>query len=162
MNTGNKTQDARSIRELKGVNPHLCAMVRDLSTYFKIVVTDGLRTVEEQANYVLMGKSKTLNSKHLTGDAVDIMRFDNGKPHWELPLYAEMAVYVRTWSIRNQYPIRWGGSWHTLTNVYDHNGVVTVEDMMKLVDEYTKQCRKARKRPLIDGPHFETLGVSPQ
>ena len=157
MNTGNKMQDARSERELKGVNPHLAALANHLAASFTIVVTDGLRTVEEQAQYVLAGKSKTLNSKHLTGDAVDIMVFMNGKPHWELPLYAELALEARHWSIANKYPIRWGGSWDTLTNV----DVRTVEDVMKLVDAYSARCKKARKRPLIDGPHFEALGVSP-
>lgn len=155
MNTGNKTQDARSRRELKGVKPELVAMVKHLSLIYPIVITDGLRTPEEQARYVLQGKSKTLNSKHLTGDAVDILRFDLGRPHWELPLYAEMARTAQIWANANEVRIRWGGSWDCLNN---QPMALDTEEVMKWVDAYSARCRKARKRPLIDGPHFELVG----
>lgn len=36
-------------------------------------VIEGLRTVERQRELVAQGASKTMNSKHRTGDAVDVM-----------------------------------------------------------------------------------------
>lgn len=80
---------ARAERELKGVHPALVAVVRRA---FELVtdeyeVWDGLRTIEEQREFVRRGFSKTLRSYHLPqadgyGHAVDIIPVVNGKPGW--------------------------------------------------------------------------------
>jgi peptidoglycan L-alanyl-D-glutamate endopeptidase CwlK len=59
---------------LKGVDARLCAVVRKAAekANFDITVAEGLRTKERQEKLVKEGKSKTMNSKHLVGKAVDL------------------------------------------------------------------------------------------
>lgn len=64
----------RSESNLAGVNPDLVKVVRralELSTV-DFSVIEGLRTAERQKELVATGKSKTMNSRHLTGHAVDL------------------------------------------------------------------------------------------
>lgn len=41
-----------------------------------VMIVDTLRTVEEQKANVAKGVSWTMNSKHLTGDAIDVAPYD--------------------------------------------------------------------------------------
>lgn len=116
MNTGNKKMDARSLKELQGVHPQLA---RALITYaadpactFTFIITDGLRTEKEQAVLVTRGASQTLNSKHLTGRAVDICILLNGKARWEFELYKAFARDFRHWTLKHHnLDLTWGGDW---------------------------------------------------
>ena len=68
--------------KLKGVHPDLVGLVNELSQRSKVKfsVIEGLRTKERQAALVRAGASKTSNSRHLTGHAVDLWPLDaNGK-----------------------------------------------------------------------------------
>lgn len=67
----------RSLRNLEGIHPDLLKVVhRALEiTERDFTVIDGLRTPEEQKELFEAGKSKTLNSRHLTGHAVDIVPY---------------------------------------------------------------------------------------
>jgi len=67
----------RSLSNLEGIHPHLRAVCdRALEiTYQDMVVIEGLRTYERQRTLVRKGFSKTMNSRHLTGHAVDIVPF---------------------------------------------------------------------------------------
>jgi uncharacterized protein YcbK (DUF882 family) len=71
----------RSLNNLKGVDERLQEVVHYAIGVSKIDfgVICGLRTVEEQKALVAKGASKTMNSKHLTGDAVDLMAFISGR-----------------------------------------------------------------------------------
>jgi peptidoglycan L-alanyl-D-glutamate endopeptidase CwlK len=59
---------------LQGVNARLVNVIREASAEarFDITVSEGLRTKARQEQLYKEGKSKTLNSKHLTGNAVDL------------------------------------------------------------------------------------------
>jgi len=63
----------KSLIELKGVHPELFAVVnRALElTVQDFAVHDGLRTLDEQKKLVASGASQTMDSRHLTGHAVD-------------------------------------------------------------------------------------------
>ncbi|AGJ71560.1 putative carboxypeptidase domain-containing protein [Escherichia phage Lw1] len=64
----------KSLNNLKGVKPELVKVVNralELSTV-DFGVREGLRTVEQQREYVRQGVSQTMASKHITGDAVDL------------------------------------------------------------------------------------------
>ncbi len=65
----------RSKNNLSGVNPLLVKIAYralDISTA-DFAVIEGVRTLEKQKENVKKGVSKTLNSRHLTGDAIDIL-----------------------------------------------------------------------------------------
>jgi len=66
----------RSLRRLTDVHPDLIAVVKraiQLSPY-DFGVTEGVRTIETQTQYVADGKSTTLNSMHLPQDDVLVMQ----------------------------------------------------------------------------------------
>lgn len=74
-------------------------------------ITCGLRTVEEQRVLVVTGKSRTMKSKHLTGDAVDIAVFVDGKITWDLKYYKAVAAHIKKVAVRMGIKIEWGGDW---------------------------------------------------
>ena len=64
----------RSLSNLEGVHPDLVAVVKRAIQITKsdFVVIEGVRSKERQKELVAKGASKTMNSRHLTGHAVDI------------------------------------------------------------------------------------------
>lgn len=60
--------------KLAGVKPALAAVVRaaSLRSPVPFTVIEGVRSRERQAQLVKAGASKTMSSKHITGDAVDL------------------------------------------------------------------------------------------
>ena len=116
MNTGNKTQDARSFKELLGVDGKLALVISqfaaDPTCEFTFIITDGLRTEKEQAELVMKGASWTLKSKHLEGKAIDICILLAGKARWEFELYRRFAKsFLNYASIHHDLSLTWGGNW---------------------------------------------------
>lgn len=78
-----------------------------------VMVIDTLRTPEEQAENLRKGVSATLNSKHLTGNAIDVCPYDvyqsNGpdKLQWD----AANPIWLRIGEIGERLGLRWGGRW---------------------------------------------------
>lgn len=142
-----------SYRNLKGVNEQLIILVEKaiISTPVDFRVTDGLRTIEEQKHLVAIGASKTMNSKHLTGRAIDIVPWINGKPRWEWPLIYKLAEYIRTVAQEQNIRIRWGALWDV------HSFTSTVSKPQELVESYVARCKKVGKRVFLDGPHYELV-----
>jgi peptidoglycan L-alanyl-D-glutamate endopeptidase CwlK len=64
----------RSLQNLSGVHPDLVAVVKRAIQITKadFVVIEGVRSRERQKQLVAKGASKTMNSRHITGHAVDI------------------------------------------------------------------------------------------
>lgn len=64
---------------LNGVKSGLAELVLEAakSSSVKFVVIEGLRTKERQAQLVKSGASKTMNSRHLVGEAVDLWPLDS-------------------------------------------------------------------------------------
>ena len=106
----------RSEKNLEGVNPQLVAVARRALelTEVDFGVTEGLRSKYRQKQLVAAGKSQTMNSRHLTGDAVDVVAYVNGQVSWEWPLYEAIARAFYQAADELNTPIVWGGSWTTL------------------------------------------------
>jgi len=140
----------RSLQELQGVHPHLVAVVKRAIeiTSQDFAVHDGIRTLEEQRALVAKGASQTMDSRHLTGHAVDLVPYINGKLRWEWPPIYMIALAVRQAARELQIKIRWGGAWSA--SFVDSNAS---PDFM--VSLYTAQCRDRGQHAFIDGPHFE-------
>lgn len=64
----------KSREKLKGVHPDLVSVVEKAISITKkdFTVLEGLRSKERQAQLFAAGKSKTMNSRHITGHAVDL------------------------------------------------------------------------------------------
>lgn len=141
---------AKSLKELDGVHPDLVAVVRRAIalTVQDFAVLDGLRSVEEQKRMVASGASQTMDSRHLSGHAVDLVPWVNGKPRWEWgPIY-RIADAVRIAARELQVPLRWGAAW-------DIDFTASQSLPENIVSDYAARRRKAGKKAFLDGPHFE-------
>ncbi|TDP85897.1 D-alanyl-D-alanine carboxypeptidase-like protein [Aquabacterium commune] len=139
-----------SKKELQGVHPDLVAVVQRAIelTVQDFSVHDGIRTLAEQKKLVASGASQTLDSRHITGHAVDLVPYINGKLRWEWdPIYM-IADAVRMAAQELGTPIRWGGAW-------DVDFTTSSESPEDLVAQYVARRKAAGLRAFIDGPHFE-------
>ncbi len=107
--------DARSDQRLQGVNLDLQRVVRRAFTLSKIpfIVTEGLRTPERQAALMKAGASQTMNSRHLTGHAVDLAPVIDGEVRWDWPPFHEIARAMKQAAAACGVAIVWGGDWRT-------------------------------------------------
>ena len=142
----------RSLGNLKGVDVRLQKVVNHAigETKIDFGVICGLRTIEEQRELVAKGASQTLKSKHLDGEAVDLMAYIGSRGSWELNLYDDIADAMREGAELVNMPIRWGAAWH-INDIRDWKG--TMEEAM---NEYIGLRLRQGKRPFLDCPHFET------
>jgi peptidoglycan L-alanyl-D-glutamate endopeptidase CwlK len=134
------------ITKLRGVVPELRRVVELAGTRADLAVLEGLRTPEHQAELLKAGATKTLNSRHLTGHAVDLAPIVDGRVRWDWPLYFKLAALMQACSQELATPIRWGGCWSSLA---------TTKTPERLQAEYVQACRNSKRRPFLDGPHFE-------
>lgn len=106
----------RSRDRLAGVHPSLVAVVELAITRTPIdfMVTEGLRTAARQAVLVRAGASRTLNSRHLTGHAVDVAALVDGQVRWDWPLYWRIAEAFKVAALELKTPLVWGGDWTRL------------------------------------------------
>lgn len=141
----------RSKQRLEGVDKNLVDVVKLAIEYTKIDfgVTQGLRTPEEQKKLVESGASQTMNSKHITGKAVDLAAYIDGRLSWEHNLYDDIADAMKQAAIEKNVAIRWGAAWN-VPDIRMWRG--TMEEAMMY---YIDFCRRENKRPFIDAPHFE-------
>lgn len=104
---------ARSLRNLEGVHGDLVRVVRRAIqlTPTDFLVTEGLRTEARQRQLVAAGASKTMNSRHLTGKAVDFAPLIAGKVRWDWPLFPPIAAAFKQAATEKGVPIVWGGDW---------------------------------------------------
>ena len=105
----------RSIRRLEGVDSRLVAVVKRAInlTDVDFAVIEGLRTIERQKKLVEAGASHTMNSKHLTGHAVDLGAYVDGRIRWDWPLYYKINDAMQEAAEELGIGITWGGSWKT-------------------------------------------------
>lgn len=106
---------ARSQARLVGVHPDLRAVVhRAIAlTDVDFMVTEGKRSPERQRELVRSGASQTMNSRHLTGHAVDLAAMIGTEVRWDWPLYSKLADAMRAAAKELGVKIVWGGSWRT-------------------------------------------------
>ncbi|MEO1042821.1 MAG: M15 family metallopeptidase [Pseudomonadota bacterium] len=99
---------------MEGLHPDL---IRVLDRFIEITpidvtVLEGLRTLERQERLVRTGASTTMNSRHLTGHAVDIAPYVDGQVSWDWPLYHRLADAMKQAAKDIGAPIEWGGDWY--------------------------------------------------
>lgn len=102
----------RSEDSLKGVHPDMVRVARRALQLSEVdfVVTEGLRSKARQAELVKSGASQTMNSRHLTGHAIDVAAWVGGVS-WDFPLYSKIATAFKKASAELGVPIVWGGDW---------------------------------------------------
>jgi len=141
----------RSLSKLEGVDERLVAVVRYAITETKVDfgVICGLRTIEEQRQLVAKGASQTMKSRHIDGEAVDLMAFIGSRGSWELNLYDDIAEAMKEGALACDVGIKWGAAW-TVPDLRSWEG-----SMESAMNDYIDTRRSQNRRPFIDAPHFE-------
>ena len=105
----------RSHQRLQGVHPDLQRIVLLAAnlTDTDFIVTEGLRTVERQRQLVAKGASQTMNSRHITGHAVDLAATVDGEVRWDWPLYHRLAAAMKEAARQLGIRMVWGGDWRS-------------------------------------------------
>lgn len=106
----------RSRQSLRGVHPDLVRVIEVAiqRTSVDFMVTEGLRSSVRQAALVKAGASRTLNSRHLTGHAVDVAAWVDGQIRWDWPLYPRIAEAIKATAVDLGVALIWGGDWPRL------------------------------------------------
>ena len=106
----------RSLNRLVGVNSSLVDVVHraiDI-TEIDFGVLEGVRSLARQKILFETGASQTMNSRHITGDAVDLFAYVDGTISWEWKYYEKINEAMQKASQEEFVEIEWGGNWTTL------------------------------------------------
>jgi peptidoglycan L-alanyl-D-glutamate endopeptidase CwlK len=166
----------RSLSNLETVDGFLQSVVKRAIeiTEVDFGVTQGIRTLEEQRQMVKDGASRTMNSKHLIGDAVDLVAYRGKNITWEMAYYYKIYAAMRVAYFdcakfkRDDVKMRWGGAWNTTRynlsiafngkpfkpRVISDLEYAEAEAKIKHRD-YVLSRTKKDKTPFVDAPHFE-------
>jgi len=109
------TLSTRSLDRLNGVHPDLVRVVeRAIAiTDVDFVVLEGLRSRARQAELLKAGASRTMNSRHITGHAIDLGAWVDKQVDWSWPLYTKISIAMKQAATELNVPIVWGGDWRT-------------------------------------------------
>lgn len=126
--------NAKSTGRLEGVHPDLVKVVKRAAELcdtagLEVQITEGLRNIERQQFLYQTGKSRTMNSRHLTGHAVDIAIYMAGTLTWSFPVFKRASRLFYQAAQELGVDIDWGGD-------FDEDG-------------------RSDDEKLVDGPHFE-------
>ncbi len=107
-----------SLERLEGVDERLKAIVIECAARcpYPFNVSEGLRTKEQQREYVRQGKSRTMNSKHLTGKAVDLYPLTMNRKQVDWSRFEELADLMFQVASDQDTEIVWGGHWKTFVD----------------------------------------------
>ena len=98
-----------SLAALEGVDHRLIMLANAVLQIHDCTVTEGLRTLEKQKEAYDRGASKTMDSRHLTGHAIDMYPYPiDWKDTKRFYVFGGMVLAVAKML---QVPIRWGGNW---------------------------------------------------
>ena len=100
----------KSLQTLEGVHPDLVAVVKLAITLTEqdFSVGEGLRSVERQKKLVAAGKSTTMNSRHITGHAVDLFPYPVS---WDWKYFHPIADAMKQAAKQLDVDLQWGGDW---------------------------------------------------
>ena len=100
----------RSLQNLSGVHPDLVAVVKRAIeiTDKDFTVIEGIRNINRQRELVKTGKSTTMNSRHLTGHAVDIAPWPIS---WDWDEFYPIADAMKQAAEELEIDLEWGGDW---------------------------------------------------
>ena len=161
---------ASSRKRLQGVDPYLVEIVERAIQISKVdfAVHEGLRSTDRQRKLVADGKSRTMNSMHIRGRAVDLVPWIDGKKRWDWSACYKIAAAMGLAELeingargdRGKTLIRWGGCWDTRIGVLIETPEPT--NPIETMREATRKYRQRTPNAFLDGVHFEIplLGVS--
>ena len=112
-----------------------------------IVLLEGVRSVMRQSELVAAGASQTMDSAHITGEAIDLGPMVGGDLRWDWPLFYVIAEHMQAAARILGIRLRWGGCWDT-----ELSAGPPPEAM---ASGYASRRKAMGKKAFLDGPHFE-------
>ena len=109
----------KSLDRLNTTDERLIRLFTEVVKHFDCTILEGIRSKERQKQLVAEGKSKTMNSKHLTGKAVDVAPYPIDWNDRERFTY--FAGFVMGMAAKMSINLRWGGDWDKDNQVKDNN-----------------------------------------
>ena len=107
----------RSEENLRGVHPDLVKVARralELTT-IDFMVIEGKRNEARQRQLVANGASQTMNSRHLTGHAIDCAPLVNKQIPWnDWAQFRKVNDAMMQAAKEFNIDIEWGGNWKSL------------------------------------------------
>lgn len=102
-----------SLDKLQGVKQPLVDVVKRAIELSEIDfgISEGVRTLERQRMLYEAGKSRTMNSYHLKGEAVDVYAWINGYVDWNFSNYEKISKAMFKAAKELNIEIEWGGNW---------------------------------------------------
>ena len=102
----------RSLQNLSGVHPDMVAVVKRAIEISEqdFSVIEGIRNINRQRELVKSGASTTMNSRHLTGHAVDIAPYPIS---WEWEYFYPIADAMKQAAEELDIDLEWGGDWES-------------------------------------------------
>lgn len=160
--------------KLKGVHPDLVkVLVRAAAiTDVPFKVTEGLRTVARQKQLVASGMSQTMNSRHLTGHAVDIVPVvdlnKDGKVStdemYSWPLYYKLAKVMKQAAKDVGVAVEWGGDWKSFKDgphwQLPFSKYPKVQSFGDFVDNAPQATNETEKSVIVKSLGVVTAGIT--
>lgn len=116
-----RTWDKVSTERRKGVHPDLLKLADAVlqAAPWPLRITEGLRTLERQKQLVRIKASRTMNSRHLTGHAIDVVPYidldRDGKIETEelynKQLFRQLIPIAKGCAEKLSIPVVWGYDW---------------------------------------------------
>lgn len=105
----------RSLSRLQDVHPDLVRVVKRAAAMSDLdfAVLEGRRTLARQQVLFKNKATKTLNSRHLTGHAVDLAPMLGDSISYDWPLYRRLAKIIKAAAAVEGVTLTWGGDWKT-------------------------------------------------
>lgn len=103
----------KSLNKLDDLHDDLVRVVKRAIeiTTVDFAVLEGVRSKARQEQLVAAGASQTMNSRHLTGHAVDLGAMVSGTVRWDWPLYFKVSDAMKKAAAELSVPLEWGGDW---------------------------------------------------
>jgi peptidoglycan L-alanyl-D-glutamate endopeptidase CwlK len=141
--------DSKSRAKLRDVHPALAGVILGAAEISPLpfTVLEGKRSLDRQRALLASGASRTMDSRHLTGHAVDIAPLVEDQVRWDWPLFYRLAPVVKLVASRKGVALVWGGVWD--------RPLAELCDVEQDVADYIQRRRAVGKKAFIDGPHFE-------
>ena len=100
----------RSKQKLSGVHPDLIMVVTKAISISTVdfTILEGIRSVSRQRELYKAGKSTTMNSRHITGHAIDLAPWPIS---WEWEGFYPIADAMKEAAEDLDISIDWGGDW---------------------------------------------------
>jgi peptidoglycan L-alanyl-D-glutamate endopeptidase CwlK len=145
---------ASSETALVGVRPPIVSCVRRAitTTTQDFGAFEGVRTIARQKLLLASGASRTLDSYHLTGDAVDLVPYVGGRLQWQMPLAPAVATAMKLASVALATPLVCGAVWDRYLSELD------TDNLQDEIEQYVQRYRRIhgpKTHPLVDPWHFQ-------